>query len=211
VNDSVIFVDTETTGLDPERHEVWDIAMIEADGTEHEWHLRPENFHRADEGALRVTKFYERVKAAGYREETVEEGYPKRATKVSRANFWTPDSRVSVASQIGALTANKHLVGAVPWFDARFLAAFMAREGYVPAWHYHMIDVETLAVGYLAAYSLLRQADRVNPEKVAYEPPWESSALAITLGINPDNRAFGKHTAIGDARWAKAIYEKVMA
>jgi oligoribonuclease (3'-5' exoribonuclease) len=33
MNDNVIFVDTETTGLDPERHELWDIALIEADGT----------------------------------------------------------------------------------------------------------------------------------------------------------------------------------
>lgn len=210
MNNNVIFVDTETTGLDPNQHEVWDIALIEADGTEHEWHVRPQNLHSADEGALRITHFYERVKAAGYREETIEEGYPKRTKTVSYANFWTRRGRVSIASEIAALTANKHLVGAVPWFDARFLTNFMAREGYVPAWHYHMIDVETLAVGYLAAHSLLRQAGRVNPEKVAYEPPWESSAIALTLGINPDDAVFGKHTAIGDARWAKAIYEKVM-
>ncbi len=200
---NVVFLDTETTGLDPERHEVWDIALIDDEG-EHEWHVRPQNFHTADEGALRITKFYERVRAAGYREETVVEGYPKRTTTVKRPNFWTPESRTAIAAEVAGRTANKHLVGAVPWFDARFLTAFLAREGYVPAWHYHMIDTETLAVGYLRGRQ--RRAGRGRSQNLTL--PWDSHEISSLLGVTSDEAS--KHTAIGDARWARDTYEAVM-
>lgn len=187
---SVIFVDTETTGLDPERHEVWDIALLEEDGAEHEFHIRPERLSSADPTALRLTHFYERIEAAGRYEETIEEGYPKRTKTISRSSFWTKASRRAIAAQIATLTAGKHLVGAVPSFDASFLATLLRREDYVPAWHYHLIDVETLIAG-----------------RLGLRPPFGSEDLSRAIGINPAQ--FDRHTAIGDARWVKAQYEAV--
>jgi hypothetical protein len=206
VNDNVIFVDTETTSLDHERGEVWEVGLIENDGTEHEWRLFPQNLRAADEGALRITRFYERIEAAGFTEEFVEEGYPKRPRTVRRANFWTRESRDMIAGTIAALTANKHLVGAVPWFDARFLAGFMGREGYVPAWHYHMVDVETFAAGYLRGRQ--KRAGRGSTDAV--QPPWSLAKIAEALNLDITDPQFEKHTAIGDARLARAIYLKVM-
>lgn len=200
----IVFIDTETTGLDPERHELWEIGLIEADGTEHVWRMAPRDLHRADENALRLTRFYERIEAAGYHEETIEEGYPKRTRTVKRPNFWTPQTRRKIAHQVVTLTAGKHIVGAVPWFDARFLSDFLRSEDFAPAWHYHLIDVEALAVGYLNAALAARPI-----ESTTLQPPWDSHALSRALGI-PGTPAEDRHTALGDARWAKAIYEKVM-
>jgi DNA polymerase III alpha subunit (gram-positive type) len=190
-DEHVVYVDVETTGLDPERHEVWDIALIDgATGEEHEFHIRPEHFHSADEGALRITKFYERVHAAGYIDEQIEEGYPKRTKTIKRPAFWTNRGRGSIAAEVAHLTANKHLVGAVPSFDARFIAGFLLREQIVPAWHYHLIDIEALAAGWLGM-----------------KPPWDSDELNNRLGLPAPTE---KHTAIADARWARAVYERVL-
>lgn len=198
----VVFIDTETTGLDPERHEVWEIALIETDGTEHVWRMAPRDLRAADENALRLTRFYERIEAAGYHEETIEEDYPKRTRVVKRPNFWTPETRRKIAHQVATLTAGKHIVGAVPWFDTRFLAGFLRREDFTPAWHYHLVDVEALAVGHLASMV-------THEAGIPLRPPWDSHALSRALGI-PETPAEDRHTALGDARWARAIYEKVM-
>lgn len=187
---TVCYVDVETTGLDPERHEVWDIALIEEDGTEHEFHVLPEHPRSADEAALRITRFYQRVAAAGVYEETIKEGYPPRSRTTKRASFWTRRSRRSIASEIAALTAGKHLVGAVPSFDARFLAGFLMREDHVPAWHYHLVDVETLIAG-----------------RLGLKPPLKSEDLSRAIGVDPAQ--FERHTALGDARWVRAQYEAV--
>jgi len=170
---NIIFVDTETTGLDPDRHEVWEIALIEEDGTEHEWRMRPQRLRDADPGALRVNHFYERKDA------------------VERDKFFSILSRDSIAWEVVRLTAGKHLVGAVPSFDASFLEQFLVREGYRPAWHYQLVDVEALAGAMLHV-----------------PPPWNSDNLSGALLLNQLD--FGtKHTAIADTRWAKAMYEAV--
>lgn len=165
----VVFVDTETTGLDPEVHELWEIALI-VDGTEHEFRLKPQHLRRAAPDALRITGFYTRVADAG-----------------GAAEFFSQGARGSIAWDVARLTAGRHLVAAVPSFDARFLADFLDAEGYAPAWHYHLVDIEALTAG-----------------RLGLEPPWDSSELATALGVP---RLDGKHTALGDARWAKAMYE----
>lgn len=167
-DEHVVYVDTETTGLDPDRHEVWDIALIRGDtGEEIEWHVAPD-LSVADPNALRLTGYYDRI---NHRD-------------------WTWNSPEFPAQSIARITAGKHIVGAVPSFDAIFLDRFLRRHGLAPAWHYHLIDVEALAAGYLGM-----------------RPPWDSDEIAERLGIkNLD----GKHTAIGDARWAREVYEKVL-
>jgi hypothetical protein len=77
-------------------------------------------------------------------------------------------------------------------------------------WHYHLIDVEALAAGWIAAQSgpvpiLIAGA---NVGLVSGRPPWRSEELSRAVGVDPDD--FDRHTALGDARWAKAIYEAVM-
>lgn len=84
-----------------------------------------------------------------------------------------------------------HLAGSVVSFDEERLRRLLWRHGLSPQWHYHLVDVEALAAG-----------------KAGLPPPWDSEALSRALGIDPD--AFDRHTALGDARWAKAVYDAVM-
>lgn len=79
-----------------------------------------------------------------------------------------------------------HIVGAVPNFDTERIAY----QFDISPWHYHLIDVEALVAG-----------------KLGIEPPWDSDELAEAVGVVDWE---GRHTALGDARWAKAIYDAVM-
>lgn len=172
------FVDTETTGLDPRFHEVWEVALIlRRDGgdkdVEYVWQL-PVNLGNAEAKALEVGRFYERRD-------------PGRIV--------TPER---FAREFAELTAGAHLVGAVPSFDDAFLKKLLRRNGACPSWHYHLIDVEALAVGWLAS-----------EEATLIRPPWKSDQLTAALGIHVDDT--DKHTALGDARWARAIYDRIMS
>jgi DNA polymerase-3 subunit epsilon len=122
-----IFIDCETSGLDPSRHEVWEIAAVEEDGTEHIWRVEPD-LTFAEPGALRINGYYDRTAAI------VEWDQPE-----------------DVAGAIAYLTADKILAGAVPSFDAGFLELFLRANGYCPAWSHRLLCVETYAAGRLGA------------------------------------------------------------
>lgn len=114
------FIDTETTGLDPDYHQVYEIGLLlEPDppcpALEYRWWL-PVDLTTASPDALRISRYYQR-----------------------RPD--TPDQPDDVANQLAALTAGTHLVGAVPSFDANFLTRFLHTHGHAPAWHYHLVDV----------------------------------------------------------------------
>lgn len=170
------FVDVETTGLNPHFHEVWEIGLI-VDDKMYEWQLSVD-LRKADPGALRVGRFYERW----------EPEYVNR-------DAWHRD----VAQSVASLTANRHLVGCNPAFDAAFLSKFLHVNGVKNAWHYHLIDVETLMLGYLCAVAPGWEVPL----------PWKSTDLSKRMGVNPDD--FDRHTALADAQWAKAIYDAVTA
>jgi hypothetical protein len=165
------FVDTETTGLDPDVHEIWEVALI-IDGQERTWQL-PVDLGRADAVALRIGHFHERR-------------YDIPLTPLGE-----------FAERFAELTRGYHLVGAVPSFDDERLRKLLRANGACPEWHYHLIDVEALAVGFLAARG--REVDL----------PWRSDDLSVACGVAPPLAA-DRHTALGDARWVKRWYEAIV-
>lgn len=178
----VAFVDCETTGLDPNRHAVWEVGLI-VDDVEHHWFL-PVNIAEADPFALEIGGFYERhpdYRAGGPTED-------ERCTQ-----------REDFCREFSQLTARRHLVGAVVSFDAERLAIVLRTYGWLPRWHYHLIDVEALAVGYLMG---------IDGEVGASALPWQSEEVSKLVGVDPGT--FEKHTALGDARWAREIYQAIM-
>ncbi len=56
------FVDTETTGLDPDLHEIWEVGLI-IDDKEYHWFL-PVDLGSADAFALNIGHFHERYEAS---------------------------------------------------------------------------------------------------------------------------------------------------
>lgn len=202
----VCFVDTETTGLDPDRHEIWEVGLILPDGSEHEWQL-PVDLSRADPIALNIGRFHDRRPMSGtenYRPWGPEKHEGKWVIHSERMPEW--------CSEFVRLTRGLHLAGAVVSFDAERLWRLLRANGQCPMWHYHLIDVEALAVGFLAGRWAIAQkyADVVRASDVVGNttPPWKSVDLSRAVGVEPED--FDKHTALGDARWAKAIYEAVM-
>lgn len=189
---ALAFVDTETTGLDPRHHEVWEVALIlrDPEGVEVErvWQL-PVDLGRADPVALSIGRFYERAAQANPGVDEMEMASP-----------WI------FAREFAQLTHGAHIVGAVPSFDDGFLKRLLRSFKQCPGWHYHLVDVEALAAGYLAALALEIDCDP-EPRLAIATPPWNSSELSRHVGVDPD--LYPKHTALGDAQWAKAIYDAV--
>jgi hypothetical protein len=207
----LVFLDTETTGLDPDRHEVWEIGCIVRDHRyadydgEWLWQLKPD-LAKADPTGLRIGRYYERIhtdiriNGMAARQLAAPKQWGDRSL---RAN-----SPVGITERLAVLLDGAHLVGAVPSFDAAFLAPFLRRHGQAPTWHYHLIDVEALAAGF-ANGLFTSGATKVGGEvREAFRPPWKSEPLTRAIGVDPDQ--FEKHTALGDARWAMAIYDTVM-
>ncbi|WP_051728002.1 hypothetical protein [Nocardia brasiliensis] len=113
-------------------------------------------------------------------------------------------------------TRDAHIVGAVPNFDTEVLAAMLRRHGLCPAWHYHLIDVETLAVGWrygLAAHGHSSLACMDAPidcdvDSMPLTLPWKSDVLSRACGVEPPTDE-ERHTAMGDAQWAMRLYDQI--
>ncbi|HET9974278.1 MAG TPA: hypothetical protein VFQ68_39005 [Streptosporangiaceae bacterium] len=199
----ICFIDTETTGLDPDRHAIWEVALITPDGDEHVWQF-PVDEMSADPFALNIGRYWDRHWGTDNEVPVVSAIYDAHNAKSRRKNF--PDEGRAVrpgtswARRFRDLTAGCHLAGAVISFDEERLRRLLHSLGVLHRWHYHLVDVEALAAGYLAAGSR-------HPAQ-SLTPPWKSDALSAALGV--EIREEDRHTALGDARWAKAIYGAVM-
>ena len=181
------FVDCETTGVHPGRR-AWEIAVIRRDDAgERRLHLqvRDVDLSNADPMGLKVGGFYERHTQYGYSDGT-------RAM-----------SEGLVAESLERFTRGAHLVGVVPSFDAETFDDMLRRHGRIPAWHYHLIDVEAMAVGWLAGKYAATGLT------LPLTPPWKSDELSRACGIEPPPEA-QRHTAMGDAEWAMRWYDALL-
>ncbi len=187
----LIFCDCETTGLDSDRHEVWEVGAIvrewkppeiEGAGTweekEYHWFLYV-NLDKADLIALNIGRYFER-----------------HPTMLAKSKPTDITNGTAFAREFFKLSIGAHIVGAVPDFDTRFLSRILKRNNLLEAWHYHLVCVENLAAG-----------------KLGIEPPWKSDEIFEKLGIDTSTEEYqkGKHTALGDARVVRDVYDKIMA
>lgn len=204
----VCFLGTETTGLHPDHHQIWEVALITPNGDEHVWQF-PFVETDADPIALEIGHYWDRgwdtdtfgISRASaiydaHREVSRRKNFPDEGLAIKPGDDWCRHFR--------DLTAGCHLAGAVVSFDEERLRRLLWRFDVLPRWHYHLIDVENLAAGWIVGqYGVVEEAERA-----AVELPWNSEKLSLAVGVDPGE--FDRHTALGDARWAKAIYRAVM-
>lgn len=183
----LIFLDFECTGLRLD-DEPWEFAAIrrEPDGTETEWHTFIE--HDARRAALLPEPFAS---------DHAKRYDPQKS--VTRDGF---------ARWVWPLFEGKpHIVGAVPDFDVTHLRALLDTNRIADRWHYHLIDVETLAVGYLRGYAVQNGVHVDSQDDLVL--PWDSDALSLQLDIEPPGEGV-RHTAMGDVLWTRAIWDRIM-
>lgn len=172
---ALCFVDCETSGLGPD-DEIWEFAgrRREPDGTVEECHLFI--FHDIKKPQHLPTSFFKDYRA-----------------RLPRLQDTTP--RHIAATIIQRFTLGAHLVGANPAFDAEKLGILLRAYDLEPHWHYHLIDIEALILGYLTGAG------------ATVNPPWKSEDLSKKIGVDPAN--FERHTALGDVAWVEAQWDVV--
>jgi hypothetical protein len=192
-----VFLDTETDGVHPGR-KAWEVAMIrrDDDGERATQFYVEIDLSTADPFGLKVGRFYERHPLGRY------------LSGLDSALGTSTLSPTHAAMRVARWTHGAHIVGAVPNFDTEVLANLLRAEYLTPAWHYHLIDVENLAVGFLHGAS--RPVGTVVPDFVteALALPWKSDDLSRACGVEPPGDD-ERHTALGDARWAMRLYDKI--
>lgn len=211
----VAFVDTETWGLDPEWHAVWEIAVI-VDGVEHCWQQKSRSHNHKTGLPVAVDPYL-----LEHREEF----------GIDRYDWATATSWRESLLRFVDLVNGRHLIGACPWFDSERLhrlwldhsrlddggyyrqPAWDSRARQQP-WHYHLIDVENLAVGWQHGVRAGLRLEGMPDDLIEFEHPapdlpWDSNTLSRLVGVDPDDFK-PKHSALTDARWAKAIYEHIV-
>ena len=131
---TLAFVDVETTGLDPDVHQVWEIAVAIDDGPIHST-LVSHHTEGADPEALAVSRYHER---GGHAYAGIE--WSRDPDLVERF-FACEATEQTIYDALAGVT----LVGANPAFDASMLRA---RWGDAP-WHFRLLDLEAYAMGAL--------------------------------------------------------------
>lgn len=195
------FVDCETTGLDPNNHSMWELAVIRRENgidTEHLWQLRLAKWEldQADPKALEIN---------GYRERLALPDDYEAGEMLHSCGTPHPIKRGELRSELSALLDGAVLVGSNPDFDASFLRMFLDAK----PWHYRTVDIATLAAGYRfgqrdsGAYGGDFTFDGDLPSQ-----PFSSRGLSQAVGVDPPAAGVA-HTALGDARWARDVYDAV--
>lgn len=100
-------------------------------------------------------------------------------------------TKADAARDIMRLTHGATLVGSAPWFDAAVLERLLRSQDLIPTWSHRMRDVATLVAGSTGA-----------------DPGGLSGAMAACDLTMPEG---ARHTAMGDARAARDIYDVVVA
>ncbi|MDQ2638064.1 MAG: exonuclease domain-containing protein [Actinomycetota bacterium] len=173
----LVFLDTETLGVDL-MAPIWEVYAIRRDGVtaeETELYLQVTND---------PTDWLDRLDE------------PFRTDYRTRFKPEMAVARIDAAFTVYEFTRDATIVGRVPNFDTERIEHQLLRPAFLPTpWHYALLDVGNMVVGYLAGRG----------ELIA--PPWTSDALSAAIGVNPDD--YHRHTAIDDVQWVRDQYDAV--
>lgn len=199
------FTDVETTHLSVELGEVWEVAIIlrGADAeTEHVWQFAPRTLDAEIHGeALRVGRFQERF--------AVPDGCT--AAYIAGGDI-DPMAAGDAITEITEILRGAVLIGSNASFDDRHLRKLLGVTGEQP-WHYRPVCVATLAAGFLygQAERMTHKDCDATPYRMVAERlgwPWKSYQASEAAGT-PRPTGDAAHTALGDARWARDLWDRI--
>jgi hypothetical protein len=202
----IVAIDIETDGLHPGRR-VWEVAMIRRDHIRLDdgrsgWNETQIQFFvgldlaNSDPHGLQVGGYWDRHPA----------GRKISGKPPLPGCEQPPMSKHAAAGEVMKWTFGAHLVGVNPSFDADTLARMLRSEGYLASWHYHLVDVLPMAVGWLNARRSVEDYGAVDP-RIPVTPPWKSDDLSMMCGV--ETPGSDRHTALADARWALRWYDAI--
>ncbi len=190
-----VFTDTETTGLDFGEDEIWNIHMkIMSTGS---------MYHHAAFDRL-VTHDIGKIKKL-----------PQNFQDL-HAKHYIPEyalSPVTVGEEIQewiarfTTTQKVHFVAANPTFDAvMMMANLMTQAEFYAVFDYHLIDIESFALGWLRCQEVQqhRLFDAPFRKNIV---PFKADRLTEELGV--DTGDLSRHTAEGDVEWMKRIWKRM--
>lgn len=176
---NLVFLDIETTGLNPDTHEIIELGAILVEQTfdatgrgnlrvlkEAEWKIIPEHIETADPEALRIN---------GYSQEDW-----KNAVSLNRA-----------LTEFKELARGGIAVGHNVSFDLSFIEKAFRKEKLVYPLHYHKLD--TISLAYAKLW------DKKDAQTFSLK------ALCEYFGIVNEKA----HTALADTRATLALYKKI--
>ncbi|MFE9286628.1 3'-5' exonuclease [Streptomyces olivaceus] len=195
------FIDCETTGLNPDTHSMWELAVIRRENgtdTEHLWQIRLANWEieQAEPKAMEINRYRER--------NALPDDY-QVGDMTHACGLPHPMKRDELRDQLRGMLDGAVLIGSNPAFDASFLKVFLET---VP-WHYRTIDIATLAAGRkLGQVDMVLRTGGKQLDSDIVEFPLSSRNLSRWVGVEPPGDDVA-HTALGDARWARDVFDAV--
>jgi hypothetical protein len=169
----ILFLDTETLGLDIEAP-VWEVAAV--------------RYHRGSFERYRTCVVHDEGDWLHTMLQRFVDDYLDRYDVHTAAEPKRVAARIKLMARDGAIVA-----GSNPYFD---MVRLEKMAGAPMPWHYHPLDVPTLALGWLAGKG-------VHPAQ-----PWKSDFISQACGVNADD--FERHTAMGDVEWCYELFTQVM-
>lgn len=184
----ICFIDTEYTTLDPWRRKPWEIAVIRRDpgapDVEMNIILMDVDLSDADPKSLDIGGFFDRHPKFGAAEDVL-------TSYITEAE---------AAPLVETLTRGAHIVAAVPDPDVDILREMLRRHGLRWTGHYHLMDIENIAIGYIKGLDM------------GFKPqfPLKSDELSEMCGVPAPSDA-ERHTAMGDARWVRDWWDAIFS
>lgn len=180
---TTVFLDTETLGLD-RAAPVWEFAAIRV------------NDNGIEEARQHFQIQHNPNLCGTHWPSTLPEKF--FADYVDRYDVHTALPPKVAAGRIADIVDGRPTIaGSNPGFDMERLGDLLDEYGLTPGWHYHPLDVPTMALGWLAA----------RPTAPMLVKPWKSDAISLEAGVDPAN--YERHTAMGDAQWCRDLYTVV--